>query len=107
VKDALVADGETVTEEGTETATLLLESATENPPVGAACERVTVQTSEALPVIEAVSQFNELSEIVDVPPEATLPFLPVPSRFTFAEGLDEELFVTMRSPLDVPCCSGL
>lgn len=43
VKEAEVAPAATVTEEGTERAALLSETATARPPVGAAPERVTVQ----------------------------------------------------------------
>src|SRR5687767_3618285 len=42
VKLAVVAPAATVSEAGTDTLVLLSETVTEEPPVGAACERVTV-----------------------------------------------------------------
>ena len=47
VKLAVVAAAATFTEPGTVTAVLLLDRATEEPPVGAACESVMVQVEEA------------------------------------------------------------
>ena len=48
LKIAVVAPAVTVTEAGTVRETLLLASATLDPPVGAACVRVTVQVLMAL-----------------------------------------------------------
>jgi hypothetical protein len=107
LKVALVADGETVTEDGTDTAALLLDKETLNPPAGAAAERVTVHSSESLPVMDAVVQFNELRETVDVPPEAPEAFFPEPFRLTFKVGLVGELLKMVSSPFVEPCCLGL
>jgi len=47
VNEAVWEPAATSTEAGTATALLLLESPTEEPPVGAACESVTVQLEVA------------------------------------------------------------
>lgn len=60
VKAALVAPAATVTEEGTVTALLLLERATDRPPLPAAAVSVTVQESVAAPVMELLAQVRLL-----------------------------------------------
>ena len=65
VNDALVAPAATVTEEGTETALLLLASETANPPEPATPESETEQASETFPVKELLLQVNALSAATD------------------------------------------
>ena len=62
VKVAVVAAAATVTEAGTVTAEVrLLERATDDPPVGAALERVTVQVVVAEAARVVLAQSRELS----------------------------------------------
>jgi hypothetical protein len=56
VNEAVVDVAGTVTDDGTETALLLLESETDTPPVGADPVNVTVQESVPDPVIDALLQ---------------------------------------------------
>lgn len=65
VNVAVVADSATVTVDGTVTARLLLESATVNPPEGAAWVNVTVHVSEPEPVKLELLQVSVLSVAVD------------------------------------------
>jgi hypothetical protein len=60
VKPALVAPEATVTEAGTVTEVLVLDSVTAWPPVGAAAVRVTVHGSVPAPVMEELVQEREL-----------------------------------------------
>jgi hypothetical protein len=59
VKVAVVAPAETVTEAGTGSRALLLDSVTTKPPVGAALERVAVQAAVALVFREVGVQVSE------------------------------------------------
>lgn len=61
IKLALVAPEATVTEVGTETAEMLLESATVSPPEPAGAVRITVQLSVPAPVIESLIHVRPLS----------------------------------------------
>ena len=67
VKDAVVADSATVTDDGTVTARLLLARAIVNPPAGAAWVSVTVQISEPEPVKLPLLQVRVLSVAVTEP----------------------------------------
>ena len=78
VNAAVDAVAGTVTEAGTLTAELSLESATLSPPEGAEPDRVTVQASASVPVIEVVPQLMPLTVGVTV--------VPVPLRLTVAVG---------------------
>jgi hypothetical protein len=89
-KAALVAPDATVTEAGTVTAELLLDSATVNPPLGAAPVRVTVHASVPAAVYALVPHDRELK--VD---EAT----PAPLKFTTALGFVEELLEIVIAPV--------
>jgi hypothetical protein len=89
-KAALVAPDAIVTEAGTVTAELLLDSATANPPLGAAPLNVTVQASVPAPVYEAVLQERALSVVAAVP---------APLMFTTALGLVEELLAIVITPV--------
>ncbi|HVN94254.1 MAG TPA: hypothetical protein VMT38_11185 [Terracidiphilus sp.] len=62
VKLALAEPEGTVTDDGTATAVLLLESATANPLLAAAAFNVTVQMSVPAPVIEPLAQLSPLSD---------------------------------------------
>ncbi len=59
---AVVAPAATLTEAGTVSAPLLLESATAAPPEGAAAERVTVQDDDAPDAMLEGEHWTELSE---------------------------------------------
>jgi hypothetical protein len=61
VKPALVDPAVTVTEAGTVTEPLVLDSVTACPPVGAAAVRVTVQASVPAPVMEELVQERAFS----------------------------------------------
>jgi hypothetical protein len=86
----LVVPDATVTEAGTVTAELLLDSATVNPPLGAAPVRLTVHASVPAPVYALVPQERELK--VD---EAT----PAPLMFITALGFVEELLEIVIVPV--------
>ena len=73
-KLVVVAPAPTVTDAGTLTEVLLLESAILTPPVGAAPVSVTAQESVADPVIEPLAHVRPLSAGVEV--------TPVPLRLT-------------------------
>ena len=62
VRVAVVAAAATVTEAGTVRAALLLDNATEDPPVGAAWDKVTVQVDEP----PEVTVFGEQAKVVTV-----------------------------------------
>jgi len=68
VKVAVVALAATVTEAGTGSAVALLLSATEAPPVGAACERVTVQVVAA-PEDSVLGEHWSVETFAVLPPE--------------------------------------
>jgi hypothetical protein len=70
VNAALVAVAGTMTDPGTVTAALLLDSPTLNPPVGAEPDKLTVQESASDPVIEMLLQFTALTVGVPVAPVA-------------------------------------
>jgi hypothetical protein len=96
VKLALVAFDATVTEVGSVTAELLLESVTDWPPLPARDPSVTVHASDPAPVMFALAQVKELI------PGAT----PMPVRAITAELFVEELLVSSSLPLDAPACNG-
>lgn len=77
VKVAVVAPEATVTEAGTLTAALLLESDTTAPPVGAACVIVTVQVDVLPELTVAGLQPTLLRLVVEPPLTAILPPVPV------------------------------
>jgi hypothetical protein len=89
VNEALLAVAGIVTEPGTVTALLLLESATVTPPVGAVPDRLTVQESLRAPVIELLLQETALTVGVTE--------VPVPLRLTDAL---EALLEIVNCPVD-------
>jgi hypothetical protein len=98
VKPADVAPLGTVTLDGTETAELLLDTATATPPLGAAAVRLTVHASLPAPVIEALAQVSPL--IVGAAPR------PVPLRLTTELLPVEELLAKLSCPLKDPAVTG-
>jgi hypothetical protein len=95
IKFALVAPAATVTEPGTVTSELLLESATTKPPVAAAAFSVAVQLSESEPVIETLAQVSPLNTGT-----------PVPLTPITAAPPPEELLVKATCPLAAPAAGG-
>jgi hypothetical protein len=93
-KLALVAPAATVTEAGTETAALLLERFTVNPPVAAAVLRDTVHVSVPAPVIEALVQESAVNTGTPVPLSATAAAVPL------------ELLVKVSCPATAPALEG-
>lgn len=89
VKDAALAVAGTVTELGTVTALLLLESATVTPPVGAVPDNVTVHESLSAPVIEVLPQ--------ETPLTVGAAEVPVPLRVT--EELEDALLEIVNCPV--------
>jgi hypothetical protein len=77
VKVAVVAPEATVTEAGTLTAALLLESDTTAPPLGAACDIVTVHVDVLPELTVAGLQPTLLRLVVEPPLTAILPPVPV------------------------------
>jgi len=92
---ALVAPAAIVTVAGTDTAELLEERPTTNPPLGAAPFRLTVQLSVPAPVIEELEQESELRVA-----------MPVPLRATVAVPPDEALLEIVRDPEAAPETAG-
>jgi len=95
VNDALLEPAATVTEAGTVTELLLLESATETPPAGAAAFRVTVQASVAEPTKEEPAQVSELRVA-----------MAVPVRLTAVGDPETELLEMVSVPLAAPAAEG-
>lgn len=98
VKIALVAPAATVTDPGTVTELLLLESATAWPPAGAAAVRVTEQASVPAPVIEEFVHKTVLS----VPAVGW----PVPLRPITTVPFVEAVLVTVSDPVAAPAVVG-
>jgi hypothetical protein len=98
VNPALVDVAGTVTEEGTETALLLLDRLTATPPLGADPVRVTVHASVPAPVMEALVQYIALT--------VGATEVPVPVRATVAVGFDEELLASVSCPVADPAVVG-
>lgn len=96
VNTALVAVAGTMTEPGTVTELLLLASATLMPPLGAAPDKVTVQESARVPVMEVLEQVSPLTVGVTE--------LPVPLRFTVAV---EAVFEMVNCPVTEVAVVGL
>jgi hypothetical protein len=94
-KLALDAPAGTVTEAGTETAVLLLERLTANPPLAAAVFRLIVQVSVPAPVIDPLVHVNPVSTGT-----------PVPLKLTDAEDPAEELLLNVSAPETVPAAAG-
>jgi len=92
---ALVAPAAIVTAAGTDTAELLEERLTVNPPSGAAPFRLTVQLSVPEPVIEELEQESELSVA-----------MPVPLRAMVAVPPDEALLEMFSDPDAAPALVG-
>ena len=92
VNPALVALAATVTEDGTVTDVLLLESPTLSPLLPAGALSVTVHASAPAPVKAPVPQVSALK----VPVAAT----PEPLILTVAVGLVEELLVIVSMPVN-------
>ena len=95
VKFALLAPAATVTEAGTLTSELLLDSPIANPPFAAGVFTVTVQLSVPDPVIELLAQVNAVS-----------PGTPVPLRPTTVELPVEELLTIESCPACPPAAVG-
>ncbi len=95
VKFALLAPPATVTEAGTLTSELLLDSPIANPPLAAGVFTVTVQLSVPDPMIELLVQFNPVS-----------PGTPVPLRPTTVELPFAELLVIDSCPACPPADVG-
>ncbi len=95
MKFALVAPAATVTDPGTVTSELLLESATANPPLGAAAFNVAVQLSVAEPVMERLAQVIALKTGTPVPLKPTTVELPA-----------EELLAIESCPACTPAVVG-
>ena len=89
VKDTVLAVAGTVTELGTATALLVLESATVTPPVGAVPDSVTVHESLSAPVIEVLPQ--------ETPLTVGAAEVPVPLRVT--EELEDALLEIVNCPV--------
>lgn len=96
VNAALVAVAGTVTEPGTVTELLLLPSATLTPPVGADPDKLTVQLSASVPVMEVLEQESPLTVGVTE--------VPVPLRLTM--GVDAVLEI-VNCPLAALAVVGL
>lgn len=96
VNTALVAVAGTVTEPGTVTELLLLESATLAPPLGAVPDKVTVQESARVPVMEVLEQESPLTVGVAE--------VPAPLRFTVAV---ETVLETVNCPVTELAVVGL
>jgi hypothetical protein len=94
-KLALVAPAGTVTEEGTETAALLLASVTVDPPLGAAALRVMAQASVPDPVIDELEQERPVSTGT-----------PVPLRATVVEVPPDALEASVSWPVATPAIEG-
>jgi hypothetical protein len=94
-KVVLDAPAPTVTEEGTETAALLLERPTVTPPVGAAAFSTTVQVSVPDPDMDELAQESEVSTGTPVPLSAIVVVLPL-----------LELLVSVIWPLNDPETDG-
>lgn len=95
-----MAAAATFTEAGTLTAALLLERATDTPPVGAGLASVTVQLSVPAPVMDEFVQANPFKAGAE--DAAT----PVPLSATVIEGSDSELFATVSWPVALPVAVG-
>jgi hypothetical protein len=96
VNVALVAPEATVTDAGTVTAELLLDSATAKPPLGAADVSVAVHASVVAPVSELLLHVTPLSAAVAVP---------VPLRLIVAVA-GEALSLTVTVPVSAPAAVG-
>jgi hypothetical protein len=95
VKFALLAPAATVTEAGTLTSELLLDSPIVNPPLAAGVFKVTAQLSVPDPVIELLVQLS-----------AVRPGTPVPLRPTTIELPFEELLAIDSCPACTPAAVG-
>lgn len=95
VKFALLAPAATVTEAGTLTSELLLDSPIANPPLAAGVFTVTVQLSVPDPIIELLVQFSAVSAGTPVPLRPTTVELPL-----------EELLVIDSCPASPPAAVG-
>lgn len=82
VKIALLAPAATVTEAGTLTSELLLDSPIVNPPLAAAVFTVTVQLSVPEPVNALLEQLNPVSPGMPVPLRPTTVELPIVELLT-------------------------
>ena len=98
VNAALEAFAGIVTDEGTETAVLLLDTLMFIPPVGAGVVSVTVQASVPAPVMVALLQERAASAAFIVP---------VPVRATEAVWLVVELLAMVRLPIAAPDAVGV
>jgi hypothetical protein len=94
VKLACVALGCTITDEGTVTSALLLDTFTVNPPTGAGPLSVSVHATEPALVKAAALHATADREV------------PVPLRLTIAAGFVEELLAMLRVPLAGPAEAG-
>ena len=92
---ALVVPAGTVTDAGTVTVLLLLARPTENPPLGAAAFRVTVQLSAPEAVTDPFVQVSPLRA-----------GMPVPLKVTALEFPVDELLVTASVPEAAPATVG-
>jgi len=95
-----VAAAATFTEAGTLTAALLLERATDTPPVGAALASVTVQLSVPAPVMDEFVQANPFKAGAEG--AAT----PVPLSPTVTDAFDSELSAMVSWPVALPAAVG-
>lgn len=91
----VVESAATVTDEGTETAELLLDKSTVNPPLAAAALSVTVQASVPEPVRD-----ESVHEI------AVNTGTPVPLRLTSVEEPVDELLASVSWPVAEPAAVG-
>ena len=101
VKDALVAPDAMVNEDGTVRLALLLDKATDAPPLAAAALKVAVQVVLPGVLMVAGVHVNEVSVGVTVPVPVMVPPVPVSAR-ELPVGSEAEVLVTLIDVLLTP-----